>query len=85
MKRNILYIVLLAVGVSSCHIYKPYKRPDVDTKGMYRDPVSATDTLAVSDTTNMGNLPWKQVFTDPQLQHLIKQGLENNSDLKTAS
>ncbi|MBQ7823903.1 MAG: TolC family protein [Bacteroidaceae bacterium] len=85
MKRNILYIVLLAVGVSSCHIYKPYKRPDVDTKGMYRDPVSVTDTLSVSDTTNMGNLPWEQVFTDPQLQHLIRQGLENNSDLKTAA
>ena len=85
MKKNILYIVLLAVVVSSCHIYKPYKRPDVNTAGVYRDPVSATDTLAVSDTTNMGNLPWEQVFTDPQLQQLIRQGLENNSDLKTAA
>ena len=85
MKKNILYIVLLAVIVSSCHIYKPYKRPDVNTAGVYRDPVSATDTLAVSDTTNMGNLPWEQVFTDPQLQQLIRQGLENNSDLKTAA
>ena len=85
MKKNILYIVLLAVVVSSCHIYKPYKRPDVNTTGVYRDPVSVTDTLAVSDTTNMGNLPWEQVFTDPQLQQLIRQGLENNSDLKTAA
>lgn len=85
MKRNILYIVLLAVAVSSCHIYKPYKRPSVDTAGMYRDPLSATDTLAVSDTTNMGNLPWEKIFTDVQLQHLIRQGLEHNSDLKTAA
>ena len=85
MKKNILYIVLLAVVVSSCHIYKPYKRPDVNTAGVYRDPVSATDTLAVSDTTNMGNLPWEQVCTEPQLQQLIRQGLENNSDLKTAA
>ncbi len=55
----------------------------MDTKGLYRDPVSATDTL-VSDTTNMGDLPWREVFTDPQLQSLIQLGLEQNTDLQTA-
>lgn len=72
-KQIILYTVCLAAMMSSCHIYKSYDRPEVDTQGLYRDPVSDNDTLA-SDTTNMGNLPWEQVFTDPQLQALIRLG-----------
>lgn len=83
-KQHIAYIVCMTALLSSCHIYKPYSRPEVDTKGLYRDPVSATDTLA-SDTANMGNLPWEQVFTDPLLQALIRQGLAENTDLQKAA
>ena len=32
----------------------------------------------------MGNLPWKEVFTDPQLQALIEEGLANNVDMQAA-
>lgn len=70
--------------LSSCHIYKSYDRPDdIQTAGLYRDTLSTGDTLA-SDTANFGNLPWREVFTDPQLQALIEQGLANNTDLQTA-
>ena len=69
--------------LSSCHIYKKYERPEVDANGLYRDPVSMTDTL-VSDTANMANLPWEEVFTDPKLQDLIRTGLERNTNLQTA-
>ncbi|MBR4191430.1 MAG: TolC family protein, partial [Prevotella sp.] len=61
------------------------ERPDVDTKGLVRDTVSLTDTLAVADTTSFGNLPWRSLFTDPQLQTLIQQGLDNNPDLLNAA
>lgn len=70
--------------LSSCHIYKTYDRPkDIDTAGLYRDPSSATDTLA-ADTTNMGNLPWQDIFRDAKLQSLIHKGLESNVDFQTA-
>lgn len=39
----------------------------------------------MSDTTSFGNLPWRSVFTDPQLQTLIQQGLEHNTDLLNAA
>lgn len=71
--------------MSSCGIYNKYERPEVNTTGIVRDVVSATDTLAVSDTTSFGNLPWRSVFTDPQLQTLIQQGLEHNTDLLNAA
>ena len=81
--QTIIYPLCMAALLGSCHIYKPYSRPEVDTQGLYRDPVSVNDTL-VSDTVNMANLPWEKVFTDPQLQVLIRLGLERNTDLQTA-
>ena len=74
-----------ALLLSSCGLYNKYERPDVDTKGLVRDTQSLTDTLAVQDTTSFGNLPWRTVFTDPQLQTLIQQGLDNNPDLLNAA
>lgn len=71
--------------LSSCHIYKSYDRPeDITTAGLYRDTASVNDTLA-ADTANFGNLPWREVFTDPQLQTLIEQALTNNGDLRSAA
>lgn len=74
-----------AVLMSSCGLYNKYERPAVDTKGLVRDAVSNTDTLAVADTASFGNLPWRSVFTDPQLQSLIEQALEKNVDLMNAA
>ena len=71
--------------LSSCHIYKSYDRPEsIDATGIYRDPVAANDTLAANDTTNMGNLSWKEIFRDPKLQMLIEEGLANNVDMQAA-
>lgn len=85
MKKQIIYMVCATALLSSCHIYKAYDRPqDIDASALYRDPASAHDTLAVADTTNMGNLPWQEVFQDERLQALILQGLESNVDLQSA-
>lgn len=74
-----------AVLMSSCGLYNKYERPDVKTTGLVRDVVSATDTLAVSDTASFGNLPWRSVFTDPKLQSLIEYGLNHNTDMLNAA
>ena len=71
--------------LASCGLYNKYERPEVNTQGLVRDTLSLTDTLAVNDTTSFGNLPWRSVFTDPQLQALIQQGLDNNVDLLNAA
>ena len=85
MKKQILGAMCLAAMMSSCHIYKAYDRPEsIDASGIYRDPASATDTL-VADTSNMGNLPWKEVFRDAKLQALIEEGLANNVDMQAAA
>ena len=83
--KKLLVFSFAALLLSSCGLYNKYDRPAVDTKGLVRDTVSMTDTLAVQDTTSFGNLPWRSVFTDPQLQALIQQGLDNNPDLLNAA
>lgn len=84
MKKLTIYMSA-ALLLSSCGLYNKYERPDVDVTGIVRDPVSLTDTLAVTDTTSFGNMPWRSVFTDPQLQTLIETGLQNNPDLLNAA
>lgn len=84
MKKQFLVVMCAAAMMSSCHIYKAYDRPEsIDASGLYRDPLSETDTLA-SDTANIGNLHWKEVFTDARLQALIEEGLQNNVDMQAA-
>lgn len=85
--KKIMIFAATALLLSSCGVYNKYERPDVNTKGLIRDAVSDVDTLAVSqeDTASFGNLPWRSVFTDPQLQALIEQGLEKNANLQNAA
>lgn len=85
MKGKILTLICATTLLSSCHIYKTYDRPeDIVAEGLYRDTVAVNDTL-VSDTANFGNLPWREVFTDPQLQALIEQALTSSPDIRTAA
>ena len=83
--KNIIPFAASALMLVSCGIYNKYERPEVNTQGLIRDVQSDSDTLAVADTTSFGNLPWRQVFTDPQLQSLIESALTHNTDyLNTA-
>ncbi len=87
MKRyNFLIIGLAAVTLTGCKsLYGKYERPAVNTSGLIRDAVNDNDTLAVTDTTSFANIPWRSVFTDPQLQTLIEKTLANNPDLLNAA
>jgi NodT family efflux transporter outer membrane factor (OMF) lipoprotein len=84
MKKELIFMSAVFL-LSSCGLYNKYERPDVKASGLVRDAVSLTDTLAVSDTASFGNMPWRDVFTDPQLQSLIEQALANNTDLLNAA
>ena len=86
MKLNkIILFASVSLLMTSCGLYTKYERPEVNAKGLVRDVVSNTDTLAVSDTASFGNLPWRSVFTDPKLQSLIETGLKNNTNMLNAA
>ena len=81
---KIITLMCAAALMSSCHIYKAYDRPeDISAEGLYRD-TALTNTAVETDTASFGNVPWREVFTDPQLQAYIEQALANNADLRFA-
>lgn len=83
--RNIILFASAAMMLGSCGIYNKYERPDVNVSGLVRDTARVADTLAVADTASFGNLPWRSVFTDPQLQSLIEYALEHNTNMLNAA
>ena len=86
MKKNkIIALASVAVLLNSCGLYNKYERPDVNTQGLVRDVVADNDTLAVTHTASLGNLPWRSVFTDPQLQQHIEYALAHNTNLLNAA
>lgn len=81
--RHTIIAVSAAVALtslSSCHIYKKFQMPQ-------DDPVTKEYSEALESTPDsaaFGNLTWQQVFTDPVLQDLIQQALQNNVNLENA-
>lgn len=79
MKR-ILIIAVVALTLSSCSLYKKYTRPaEIQTDNIYGPNVKSADSLSI------GDISWKDFFTDKHLQALIEQGLANNADMRIAS
>jgi len=83
-KTNIIIIAFAALSLTGCKsLYGNYNRPSVKTSGIVRDPVD--DKATLDGANDFGNLPWRSVFTDPQLQQLIEKALNNNPDLLNAT
>ena len=79
MKRiSLFHFLIILFLMSSCGLYKNYERPaDIITDGIYGDMQTAGDN-------SLGDLKWRDIFTDPKLQALIERGLQQNSDMKNA-
>lgn len=76
--KKIIVLTTATALLSSCGIYTKYQPAETTPDNLYGEEV------AVDDTTNFGNANWRELFTDPQLQALIEQGLQNNTDLRSA-
>lgn len=78
MKRIIIGLLLLT-GLSGCHIYRTYERPELSgVDSLYRVLAMTEDTMSLADFS------WKELFTDTVLQQLIEKGIANNTDLNIA-
>lgn len=74
------WALLCSVALHSCTAREAYQRPQfAEESGLYRNAPSA------SDSTGLGHLSWREMFTDPLLQKHISEALANNLDIKTAA
>lgn len=88
-KQHIITLFTTGMLLSSCGVYTKYK-PAVEVPtdlygeemAVFADGSSAlsADSLDLS----LGAMDWRRLFTDPQLQALIEQGLQNNTDYQSA-
>src|SRR5580658_4542103 len=75
--------ILASILMAGCMAGPNYRRPVVPTPGVYRD--LRDDPQAQAQTASFADLPWWQVFQDPQLQELIRTALKENYDLQLAT
>lgn len=76
--RKIIIAILCGITLTGCSVAKMCKEPQLDIpEHMAQD--MAQDSMCIADLT------WIEVFADTLLTDLIKQSLEHNKDLLTAS
>src|SRR5258708_11976853 len=82
-KMHILISVILASSlIGGCMVGPNYHRPAVQTPTAYRNLRENPQVQA--QVASYADLPWWQVFQDPQLQELIRTALKQNYDLQLA-
>ena len=74
--------VIAAVLLESCAVGPNYHRPKVPVPPGYRDSIDTANPG--TQVESFADLPWWQVFQDPQIQDLIRSALKNNYDLQAA-
>ena len=82
--RVFYYIAIstAAALLSACTVGPNYHRPVVQTPAAFHGSSDSQQTQA--QTESFADLPWWQVFHDPQLQELIRTALKQNYDLQSA-
>jgi len=85
MKKLVRFIaaVLASTLVAGCGVGPNYHRPAVQTPMAFRD--LSENPQVQAQAASYADLPWWQVFQDPQLQELIRTALKQNYDLQIAT
>ena len=85
MKKLASFMVgIMAFGlVAGCKVGPNYNRPVVQPPTAYRE--LGENPQVQAQAASYADLPWWQVFQDPQLQELIRTALKQNYDLQIAT
>jgi outer membrane protein, multidrug efflux system len=75
-----LSLLAIALALSACSTPNLFKRPAAPIAAQWPASAQASDAAPLGDL-----LPWRTYFTDPTLQALIAQALENNRDLRVVA
>ncbi len=75
--KNTILVAGIAGILLSCNTSRHFSREAVNTDSLFGDSI-------LTDSATIANTPWQELFSDPHLQELIKEGLDNNPDLQIA-
>jgi len=82
-RTSCIAAMLTSSLVAGCAVGPNYHRPDVQTPATYRE--LSENPQVQAQAASYADLPWWQVFQDPQLQELIRTALKQNYDLQIAT
>jgi len=74
---------LTATLLAGCMVGPNYHRPVVQAPAAFRD--LSENPQVQAQAASYADLPWWQVFQDPQLQELVRTALKQNYDLQLAT
>lgn len=81
---KILFALATCSGLlAGCMVGPNYHRPAVQPPTAFHNQPENPQITA--ETASFADLPWWQIFQDPQLQELIRTALKQNYDLQTAT
>jgi multidrug efflux system outer membrane protein len=84
MKRQYLLMPSVALLLSGCTSLAPeYKTPKAPIPDTYHQQLQNTNKIVLSE--KITDTSWREYFTDPVLQNLIADTLQENRDLKLAT
>ncbi len=77
------WATMFSALLAGCSVGPNYHRPAVQTPTAFREP--AENPQVQAQAASYADLPWWQVFQDPQLQELIRTAIKQNYDLQLAT
>ena len=81
--RPLISVILASSLIGGCKVGPNYHRPAIQAPTAYRDLRESPEAQA--QAASYADLPWWQVFQDPQLQDLIRTALKQNYDMQLAT
>src|SRR3989441_8378078 len=81
--ESLILAILASSLIAGCVVGPNYHKPVVQPPTAYRD--LRENQQAQAQAESYADLPWWQVFQDPQLQELIRTALKQNYDLQLAT
>ena len=79
--QKVIFCVLF-MALTGCSMVPSYERPALPTAEIY--PETTTTATMPQTTPSIGQLGWREFFTDVRLQELIDLALDNNRDQRIA-
>jgi len=79
--KKIATVAAVSLMVTSCGLYNKYDNKTETPTGLFGANLNGGNA---ENGTSLGQLSWPEFFTDPLLQQLIEQILNNNTDLNSA-
>ena len=80
MRKNII-LILSTLTLMGCGIYDKYEQKTPTPNDVFG---TSQDINSASGDASIAQMSWREFFTDPLLQQLIQQVLDNNTDLNSA-